>query len=203
MLPACNARIRRESAQNAAVQRAVKPRDEHLLDVALKAEGLGEIRRVVVFALHLAPRTEQRLEDHPDRLGETGGGVFHLRRQPAQAAIPRRPDAHLRPRAQRAATAPAASAAGRSPSARCPSVETVPPSSCVLPSTQPSARLRYARSGWPVSCCVTGSSSFRNTVGNRPRKTHAAASKPHARAAWSERPRAPARRARCAAGPGR
>ena len=78
-------------AQNRNAQRPVELFHKHLLDVAFKPDVGREVGREVVFPLHVAPRTEQRLENHPHRLGKTGGRVFHLRRQTGLAAGPGRP----------------------------------------------------------------------------------------------------------------
>src|ERR1039458_9865090 len=79
------------------MQRAINARFEHLLYVALEAEIRGKIGRKVVFTLHLAARTEERLEYHPQRLREARGGVFHFRRELLLAASPGRADACSRP----------------------------------------------------------------------------------------------------------
>ena len=202
MLPACKAAHAAREAQDAAVQRAVDARDKGLLDVALEAERLGEVRRVVILALHLAPRAEQRLEDHADRLREAGGGVFHVRRQPAQAAIPGRPDAHPRPAAKeqpqrqryrQQAEAHQGDAQRRDRAAQLLRVAQHPTVGLAQISGQRLAdellRDRLQQ--------------FQEQRREQPKEHARRRQQAHARQPWSGTPRARAPRARCAVGPGR
>ena len=67
-------------AQDRPVQRPVEARDEGLFDVALKAERLGEVRRVIVLALHLAPGAEQSFDTEYLGLDQDQAGVtVHVR----------------------------------------------------------------------------------------------------------------------------
>ena len=121
---------------------------------------------------------------------------------------PRRPQSQVgpmrvsRPARRRAATAPAVSAAGRCPSARCRASRRCRPAPARSPAPSRRPGSDTPAAAGRVSCCVSGSSSLRNNVGNKPEEHARRRQQPHAQQHGGRRLRAPAPRARCAAGPG-
>ena len=72
------------------LHRSIQPLLERWLDFTLEPDLFGEIRRDIEDSLNLPPRFVQDGEDHPQRLGESGGGVFIFFRESRQAAVPHR-----------------------------------------------------------------------------------------------------------------